>query len=75
MTNIESNMLHPGHPYRVQVTASTLPSIHQTYADVPDGTPLALLGSAKRLEIAVRNGNAKEALNISVDAPVTLFLP
>lgn len=39
---------------------------HRTYAEVPEGAPVALVGSSGLLEIAVRNGSAVEALRIQV---------
>lgn len=33
-------------------------TVSATYADVPNGSPIAYFGSSGRLEIAVRNGNA-----------------
>jgi S-adenosylmethionine hydrolase len=38
--------------------------LRRTYADVPDGQPVALVGSAGFIEIAVRNGDAARSLGI-----------
>lgn len=35
--------------------------IRRTFADVPPGEPLAYIGSSGRLELAVRNGNLRQA--------------
>lgn len=43
----------------------TIPFV-RTYADVPHGEPLALIGSSDLLEIAVRDGSAAEALKLKV---------
>ena len=45
-----------------------------TYADVPAGAPLALIGSNGRWEIAVRDGNAAAALGVGPSESV-LFTP
>jgi S-adenosylmethionine hydrolase len=42
----------------------------RTYADVPDGEALALVGSSERLEIAVAGGNAARQLGAGQGAPV-----
>jgi S-adenosyl-L-methionine hydrolase (adenosine-forming) len=41
-------------------------AVHQTYADVAVGAPVALVGSSGLLEIAVRDGSAAGALRIRV---------
>jgi S-adenosylmethionine hydrolase len=41
-----------------------------TYSDAPPGAPLALVGSMGALEIAVRDGNARQLLEINPGAPV-----
>jgi S-adenosylmethionine hydrolase len=43
----------------------------RTYADVPPGALVALRGSSGRLEIAVRDGSAAEALRVARGAVVT----
>lgn len=42
----------------------------QTYADVPSGQLLALIGSSGRLEIAVRNGSAAAQLGVQAGEPI-----
>lgn len=46
--------------------------IRGTYADAAPGEPLALVGSAQMLEIAVNGGNAAEQLNAGRATPVEL---
>ncbi|MBI5444961.1 MAG: SAM-dependent chlorinase/fluorinase [Deltaproteobacteria bacterium] len=43
-----------------------------TYASVSEGSPLALVGSSGRLEVAVRNGSARERLRLQSGDPVLL---
>jgi len=46
--------------------------IRRTYADVPEGNPVALVGSSGLLEIAVRNGHAAKTLALHVGTRVRL---
>ncbi len=52
-------------PYRVR-----LRGVRRTYADVPEGQPLAYTGSLGFLEIGIRNGSAAEKLGVRQNAPV-----
>lgn len=53
------------HRHDVFVGSHKIGPIHITYADVPKGEPVALIGSTQMLEIAVNNGNAAKNLNVS----------
>ncbi|MDD4890431.1 MAG: SAM-dependent chlorinase/fluorinase [Phycisphaerae bacterium] len=44
----------------------------KTYADVPPGSPLALVGSADLLEVAVNLGSAEKELSLKPGSPVAL---
>ena len=46
--------------------------VTHTYADVPPGAAMALVGSSGLLEIAVRDGSAAETLGLTRGAPVRL---
>lgn len=46
--------------------------IHRTYADVPAGNFVALIGSSGRLELAVVAGSAAARFNIKAGAPVVV---
>lgn len=46
--------------------------IYRAYADQPNGTLIALIGSGKQLELALVGDNAARRLGIGVGAPVTL---
>ncbi len=46
--------------------------VTHTYADVPPGAAIALVGSSGLLEIAVRDGSAAEMLGLTRGAPVRL---
>ena len=80
VTNITAEMLPPG-PVQVAVgnekekgpETRGVPLL-STYADarVEVGTPLALIDSDGRLEIAVRNGSAAEQLGLAPGTPVSV---
>jgi S-adenosylmethionine hydrolase len=44
----------------------------ESYAHVPQGEPLAILGSRNSLEIAIRDGNAAEMLKLQKGDTVTV---
>lgn len=56
-------------PWVVEVAGRRLPFV-RTYADVPVGAALALVGSSGRLEVAVRNGHAARTLGLARGARV-----
>lgn len=45
-------------------------AVERTYASVPAGAPVALVGSGGRLEIAVNGGSAARSLALGVGSPV-----
>ncbi|MBI5833774.1 MAG: SAM-dependent chlorinase/fluorinase [Armatimonadetes bacterium] len=53
-----------GDNVKVTVGSTVIAGLSQAFADVPAGQPLAYLGSAGRLEIAVNRGSAAEALGL-----------
>ncbi len=76
ITNISAVDLAPAHSQRrvleVSVGTHRIGPIRTTYADVPRGEPVALIGSTQMLEIAINHGNATERLEASRGTPVTL---
>ena len=72
--NALTNLREPDLPRaasKVRVAGTTLPLVG-TYAAVPPGAPLALLGSSGRLEINVREGSARQVLALQRGDPVEL---
>lgn len=61
-----------GAPFEVKVGAIDVGPVRRTYSDVKPGEPLALLGSALMLEIAVNAGSAAQTLNAGRGTPVHL---
>jgi hypothetical protein len=54
----------------VVVVEGTVMPLVRTYADVPEGEALALVGSSDRLEVAVAGGSAARQLGAGQGAPV-----
>lgn len=54
----------------VEIAGQRIPRLSRTFADVAPGELVAYVGSSGHLEIAVREGNAAEALGAGVGAPV-----
>ncbi len=46
--------------------------IHSTYADVPFGQPVAVLGSSRMLEVAINSGDAAKTLGVQRGEAVTV---
>lgn len=59
--------------YKIYVGNTILPSVSRTFGSVPEGDPVAYIGSAGMLEIAVNKGNASELLSVLKGAQVTLI--
>jgi S-adenosylmethionine hydrolase len=55
----------------VVVEGAVLPLV-RTYGDVPEGEPCALVGSSRRLEIAIHGGNAARILGAARGASVRI---
>ncbi len=60
--------------FAIPVSGQVIPGPFNSYSDVPEGTPLALFGSSGHLEIAARNGNAREQLGLTIGDTVTVRL-
>jgi len=56
----------------LRLPATHINGIHRTFADVSDGELVAYFGSTGRLEIAIRNGNAAESLDVGRGRSLTL---
>lgn len=74
ITNIVAmpgTLAREGEPPVVQLGARTI-AVARTYADVDPDAPVALVGSSGLLEIAVRNGSAAAALQLTRGLTVVL---
>jgi S-adenosylmethionine hydrolase len=57
---------------RVRAGRGVVPGLFRTFSDVPDGEPLAYVGSGENLEIAVHRGSAAALLGVGAGASVLL---
>ena len=65
VSNIEAADIAPwGSALRVRLGGHVLTKFCRTYEDVELGAPLALIGSAGLLEVAVNGGNAARQLGV-----------
>jgi hypothetical protein len=58
---------------RVEVAGQRVTGLARTFADASSGTLIALFGSDKRLELAMRNGNAAAALGVDIGERVRVM--
>ncbi len=70
ITNIPEHVFFNKKLHSIHLAAHKIVKLANSYSDVLDGFPVALIGSHGMLEIAVRNGNAAECLNINNKARV-----
>lgn len=69
ITNITEKDLMPfleSKDFEIQVKGLSLKKINISYSEVPEGHPMALIGSSKFLEISVNRGNLSNYLNRKV---------
>jgi S-adenosylmethionine hydrolase len=71
-TNIRQNALRAKPAVNVRVNRRTIGKVKRTYWDVAPGKPLALIGSSGLLEIAVRDGSARDDLKLRVGDEVAI---
>ena len=74
VTNIDGELLAGCEEVKIRVKSTVVDRIRRTYADVPAGEPLVLVGSGGTLEISIHGGSAKERIGFSVGDSVTVFL-
>ena len=71
-TNIRQESVRDRIALNVCVGRKAIGKVRRTYWDVAPGRPLALIGSSGLLEIAVRDGSARENLALNVGDEVVL---
>jgi hypothetical protein len=69
VTSLDSARLDASKEWRISAGQHQL-SLYRTYGDTADQQPLAYTGSFGTIEIAIRNGNASEALGLKDGDPV-----
>lgn len=75
ITNIPEALLArraAGRRVRAYVGSAILEGLHLVYADVPEGEPVALIGSGGLLEVGIRGGSASQLLSLQKGMPVQL---
>ncbi|MDX1591991.1 MAG: SAM-dependent chlorinase/fluorinase [Balneolaceae bacterium] len=60
--------------FRIYAGNTILNEIVSTFNSVPDGEPVAYIGSSGTLEIAINKGNAQEMLGVQKGAQVSIFI-
>jgi S-adenosylmethionine hydrolase len=72
-TDLPGEWLQAAPQWRIELAGASIDGISQTFGDVDEGAPLALVDSTDYLAIAVRNGNAAQALGLQVGAPIDVW--
>lgn len=60
-----------GRRWLLRVAGVTVEGLHDTFASVPERSPVAYVGSSDRVELALRNTSAAAAWRVARGAPVT----
>jgi S-adenosylmethionine hydrolase len=71
-TDVPGDWVRARTHWQVTVSDHMIDEIGRTFADVPAGAVVALVDSTDFVAIAVRNGSAAEALDLSIGSIVTL---
>lgn len=76
ITNIDAAAISsfPAQRVSVSIGANRVARLVDAYAAVPEGQPLAVVGSWGMLEIAVRNGSAASLFAAGLGTPVTVVV-
>ena len=73
VTNLPAQYLNPDlSKWQVRVDRFNIGPVRQTFADVRVGHPLAYVGSSGFLELAIRDGNAREQLSVTPDSVISV---
>lgn len=77
ITNISASLIDEvikSKTTKLYVGNTILDEIVDTFGSVPEGEPVAYIGSAGMLEIAINKGNAEEMLGVQKGAQISLVL-
>ena len=78
ITNLPERLLAPlldgSSDTVVEVAGHTIAGIASSYSDVGEGEPVAMFGSERLLEVAVRNANAAHRMKVRVGDPVRIII-
>jgi len=73
ITNIPAGWIDDPETVRILVKGRVFESLARSYLDVPQGDPLAIIGSADAVELSVNRGSARETLDLKVGETVTVI--
>lgn len=76
ITNIEVQHLEPVGAFEqlsFKIIDQRIKGVQRTYADGPQGSLMALIGSSGRVELAVSNGNAAQMLGVGIGDTVRVY--
>lgn len=74
VTNLHRSLLEPNvSQWHVRLDSVDIGPIRRTFTDVRPGRTLAYVGSSGLLELAVRDGRAKDVLNIGPDSVISVM--
>jgi S-adenosyl-L-methionine hydrolase (adenosine-forming) len=71
VTNVPGALVTGRQGWTVSIAGRSIPG-HRTYADVPAGELIALVGSHEFVEVAVHRGDARRALGTGIGEPVQI---
>lgn len=74
ITNIPRAMLD-SNSIKLKIKGNEIDGIFKTYSDIPSQQCAVIVGSTARLEIAMKNGSAKNTLNANTNDRVTITIP
>jgi len=77
VTNISSTQINDvigDKSVKIYVGNTILDEIVTTFGSVPEGEPMAFIGSSGMLEVGINKGNAKEMLSVQKGAQISLIL-
>ena len=77
ITNVSKSLITDvidENPVKLYVGNTILNEIKHTFGTVPEGEPVAYIGSSDMLEIAINKGNAEEMLGVQKGAQISLVL-
>ena len=76
ITNISKDLFYhnlAGRACKIYVGNTIVNGLSTTYSSVPDGEPVAVIGSSDMIEVGINKGNAQELLGVVKGAPVTIL--
>ena len=79
ITNLPDRLLAPllqdsASTLTVEIGGHKISGLKSSYGDVGEGQPVALIGSERLLEIAVRNANAAQRMKVRIGDPVRIVV-